>query len=63
LTASIVRRPNPGMTKICSVITAPEMSAPSWRPTTVTTVSMLLRIAWLTITWRSESPFARAVRT
>ena len=43
-TDSTIRRPNPGTTKICSVTTAPLMSAPICRPRIVTTGIKLLRM-------------------
>jgi len=51
------------MPKIVSVITVPEMSAPSWRPMSVVIVIRLLRSACRPTTCHSLSPFARAVRT
>src|SRR6266540_322551 len=62
LTASIVNRPNPAIWKIVSVITAPEISAPSWRPITVVTVIRLFLRACRPTTLHSLRPFARAVR-
>jgi len=57
-----VRRPKPAIEKIASVITAPEISAPSWRPITVVTVISEFRSACLQTTLHSLRPFARAVR-
>ena len=59
---SSVSFPKPGMAKICSVTTTPEMSAPIWSPTIVVIVISEFRSACFMITDLSERPFARAVR-
>ena len=52
----------PGMTKICSMMTAPPMRSGACRPMSVTTGMSALRSAWRVDHRRSLSPFAQAVR-
>ena len=51
------------MAKICSTTMEPVTSAANSGPSTVTTGISALRSAWWTITRRSLTPLARAVRT
>jgi hypothetical protein len=51
-------RPKPGTTKICSVTTAPPISAPSWRPKMVMTGIRPFRIACRKTTSPVRRPFA-----
>jgi len=55
-TDSTIKRPNPGTTKICSVTTAPLMSAPICRPRIVTTGIRLFRNACRKTTARPARP-------
>ena len=52
----------PGMTKICSMMTAPPISSGACRPISVTTGISALRSAWRATTSLSLRPLAQAVR-
>ena len=52
----------PGHAKTFSTNSAPPSSAGSMSPSSVTIGVSAVRSAWRQTIWRSESPFARAVR-
>ena len=61
-TASLARRPRPGMAKTLSVTTEKAMVLPSSSPTTVTTGIRIFLNTCTKVTRAGESPLARAVR-
>ena len=61
-TATINSRPTPGQENTLSTTTAPAISDPTMKPTTVTVGIAAFGSAWLRTTARHGTPLAEAVR-